>query len=242
MQASILGLYWIHRDFNSNPAVAPQVAAASIHYLDCLKLLLRPDTPDRQEALKGMYAALSSINLLNWEMLCNEATAHKPVCPPTHGSRASQYIRYLVAAGEKLRVIRDYRTPQGLRLFAQFVLHLLAIVMGPRFQSYCESGKENYGCLDGYFTAVVFFLVVLTLYHVQEDLEDPFDGDGWDDINLDIRTEIILFMTLHPDPKLIEHPTLAPETVDAMRKASVYIPHGEDTFSSFDPSALPQDE
>ena len=40
----------------------------------------------------------------------------------------------------------------------------------------------NYGCESGYFVGCFFVLINLTLYRVQTELEDPFDGNGRDDI------------------------------------------------------------
>ena len=40
----------------------------------------------------------------------------------------------------------------------------------------------NYGCESGYFVGCFYVLINLTLYRVQTELEDPFDGKGRDDI------------------------------------------------------------
>jgi hypothetical protein len=43
----------------------------------------------------------------------------------------------------------------------------------------------NYGCESGYFVGCFYVLINLTLYRVQTELEDPFDGNGRDDIKWD---------------------------------------------------------
>jgi hypothetical protein len=39
-----------------------------------------------------------------------------------------------------------------------------------------------YGCIAGYFIAVLYVVITFSLLRVQEALEDPFDGVGEDDI------------------------------------------------------------
>jgi len=43
--------------------------------------------------------------------------------------------------------------------------------------------KATYGCTSGYLVGALFAAILTCLYRVLEDLEDPFDGEGDDDIN-----------------------------------------------------------
>lgn len=46
-------------------------------------------------------------------------------------------------------------------------------------------------CPAGYSAAVVFVVIVLLLYHVQQDIENPFDMDGLDDVFFDVGNEVM---------------------------------------------------
>mmetsp|Transcript_53343 Transcript_53343/g.169577 ORF Transcript_53343/g.169577 Transcript_53343/m.169577 type:complete len:306 (+) Transcript_53343:332-1249(+) len=220
LKANAYGLYWIQRDWDPSRTNGAKIAAAVSHMFDSIRVFLHADTYDRQEALKGVYASMSACSLVTFELTNNPATDSRPQCAPTHASRANQYIRYCINDFERMRVIRDYRTPEGLRLFATFLLHILPVILGPRFAQYCAADEDNYGCASSYFTAIMFFVVVLTLYHVQQDLEDPYDESGWDDIKLELTPEVQFLMSLHPDPKLLKHPGISPEVVARMERAS----------------------
>jgi len=220
MRGNVMGLYWIHRDWDPQGPVgtrANKMAGACSNLFDALRVFLLPQTTDRQEALRSVYQFTSSISLLNWELTAQPAEGSSDFgprgqCPPTHASRANQYTRFIINDFERLRVIRDYRTPQGLRLFSTLMLHLMPIILGPTFAGYCSKSVDpdlGYGCASSYFTAVIYFMVTLTLFHVQQDLEDPYDDEGWDDINLNLTPELQRHMALKPDASMLKHPGIA---------------------------------
>lgn len=154
-QANAMAIYWIHREWEPSGVSAGKAAAALSHMFEATRLFLHTATEDRQSALKNVYAAGSALSLLNFEMSSTPATEKRPVAPPSHASRANQYLRFCINDFERMRVIRDYRTPEGLRLFATFLLHVLAIFLGPKFADYCDSDEDHYGCPSSYFTAVM---------------------------------------------------------------------------------------
>ncbi|XRB06574.1 hypothetical protein NFJ02_28g65280 [Pycnococcus provasolii] len=220
MRGNVMGLYWIHRDWDPQGPVgtrANKMAGACSNLFDALRVFLLTKTTDRQEALRSVYQCTSSISLLNWELTAQPAEGSSDFgprgqCPPTHASRANQYTRFIINDFERLRVIRDYRTPQGLRLFSTLMLHLMPIILGPTFAGYCSKSVDpdlGYGCASSYFTAVIYFMVTLTLFHVQQDLEDPYDDEGWDDINLNLTPELQRHMALKPDASMLKHPGIA---------------------------------
>ena len=47
----------------------------------------------------------------------------------------------------------------------------------------------NSHMFSGYAVAVIYSLVLVTLDNIQEDLEDPYDGVGEDDVQLDVSEE-----------------------------------------------------
>jgi len=114
-------------------------------------------------------------------------------------NRMSQYLRTMMNNFECIRAVRDTQTPIGLRLFCFALIHISPVLLSPFWNSFCDEmhgGEQQvqvwggsefelkgaYGCAAGYFMAVAYVLIVVTLYRVQSELEDPFDGKGDDDI------------------------------------------------------------
>ena len=85
---------------------------------------------------------------------------------------------------ERMRNIATYRTPVTLRAYSSVFLNLFPIAFGPYFASLCVK-SESFPAV-GYMVAVLYSLVLVTLDNLQEDLEDPFDDVGADDIKLDV--------------------------------------------------------
>lgn len=102
-------------------------------------------------------------------------------------SRLQQYLRDVMNHFENVRAVRDTETPVGLRLFCFALIHFSPILLAPYWNNFCKAQNAtelpaNYGCESGYFVGCFFVLINITLYRVQTELEDPFDGNGRDDI------------------------------------------------------------
>ena len=87
--------------------------------------------------------------------------------------------------------MRDSETPIGLRLFCFALIHISPLLLAPYWNHFCREQTatelpSQYGCESGYFVGIVYVLIVITLYRVQTELENPFDGDGADDVNWDM--------------------------------------------------------
>ena len=83
---------------------------------------------------------------------------------------------------EKMRNILQYRTPVSLQAYSQVFLNIFPILFGPYFAKLCN---DSYLAV-GYGVAVIYSVVLVSLDNIQEDLENPFDGVGDDDVNLDV--------------------------------------------------------
>ncbi|OQX09664.1 MAG: hypothetical protein BWK80_46620 [Desulfobacteraceae bacterium IS3] len=66
-----------------------------------------------------------------------------------------------------------------------FFLTAFPIVFGPYFASIAV----KYYPAVGYMLSFLYSIVLVSLNHIQEDLENPFDGVGEDDIRLDVRIQ-----------------------------------------------------
>ena len=120
-------------------------------------------------------------------------------------SRMQHFLRDLMSHFENVRAVRDTETPVGLRLFCFALIHFSPIVLAPYWNQFCKKQHHSemppdYGCESGYFVGAFFVLIIVTLYRVQTELEDPFDGDGRDDIKWDLwNTQLDQMENFGPD-------------------------------------------
>jgi hypothetical protein len=102
---------------------------------------------------------------------------------PSEASRANQYLSKMGIEFERMENIMRYRTPLSLRAYSSIFLNGFPIVFGPYF-AHLATEKPVF---VGYVVAITYSLVLVTLDNIQEDLEDPFDRVGTDDVNLNQR-------------------------------------------------------
>ena len=89
-------------------------------------------------------------------------------------------------AFERLRVIREYRSPRTIRSFTKVFIFLMPILLSPY---YVHVGKKSGNYWSPYYVSVLSSFIFGALQGVQDVLDDPFDGISEDDINLgQVRT------------------------------------------------------
>ena len=106
-------------------------------------------------------------------------------------SRINQYLRSMIIEFERMRNILQYRTPISLRAYSQVFLNIFPILFGPYFAKLCN---DSYMAI-GYGVAVLYSVVLVSLDNIQEDLENPFDHEGLDDVDLDVAKQYRLLLT-----------------------------------------------
>lgn len=95
-------------------------------------------------------------------------------------------------AFERLRVIREYRSPRTIRSFTKVFIFLMPIVLSPY---YVHMGIKSGNTWSPYYIAVLTSFIFGTLQGVQDVLDDPFDGISEDDINLGpVRKSVQVFL------------------------------------------------
>ena len=176
------------------PPVAPGTAVynAYVTLNECLastRLFLLADDAD-VERINACHArairALSTLSLLN-EVL-GDAAGYSKGCEGGV-SRAHQYTRFMVANLEQLRILRSYSgSPHGMRYFCALMTHISPLFLAPYFRHFCPVGDR--GCAPGYFSAVLYGVVLTTLYTVSVDIEDLCDGRGLDDLVFNADVEL----------------------------------------------------
>jgi hypothetical protein len=178
MKASAISLYLAHRDW----PVAPYDLTAEGERLTRV-LLTRASayfTPPLGDSsrLSAVYEAVSEVSVSHRRLLAAGVQTSEL-------SRVSQFLREFVADFERMRNFAHYRTPIALRSFSRLFLTTFPILFSPYF---AFVGYPEHPWL-GYAVAIVYCMVLVGLDNVQEQLENPYDGFGPDDLKLDVLDE-----------------------------------------------------
>lgn len=177
-----VAIAWAHRDWTQDDAeLAGQGRERIAALFDAVRgFFLAPGEAARREALTGVYRRLSDLSR------SHEALRAAGV-PANEVSRANQYLRAIVIDFERMRNILEYRTPMALRAYSRVFLNAFPILFGPYFASIAMESSPAVG----YFVAVVFSLVLVSLDNIQDALENPYDTVGEDDVDLDVTGELV---------------------------------------------------
>lgn len=93
-------------------------------------------------------------------------------------SRCNQYLSKMLVAFEQTKHIYQYRTPRTLRAFSDVFITVLPPLYGPYFAYIAVDFSPSLT----YLMPVLFALVLSALDNIQEQLENPFDQIGQDDV------------------------------------------------------------
>ncbi|KAL3157101.1 hypothetical protein ABBQ38_001347 [Trebouxia sp. C0009 RCD-2024] len=92
-------------------------------------------------------------------------------------------VYQLQCAFERMAVIKEYRTPQGIRALARFyVVVFIPLFFGPYYAA-VRVGAHSFAF--SLFLAIFLNLALVGLLNVSLALEDPFDNQGLDGIYVD---------------------------------------------------------
>jgi predicted membrane chloride channel (bestrophin family) len=189
-------LYLASRDWvpDRNPARDAEVKAALLELLTaCRDLFLSPIGTGREHEVR-VYESFERLSAFVTQMRASQLS-------PTECARLSQYISKMIASFESTKNIYEYRTPRALRAFSDFFILLLPVLYGPYFAY--EAAEFRVGLF--FIMPVLFALILVGLANIQDDLENPFDQIGEDDVAIDPeRFVATLDLGLAPSKPLTE--------------------------------------
>ncbi len=179
LKAYAVSLYYAHRDWIPERDLDHSGRMKSIFndLLSSVHEYLRTEG-ETNGNLKNVYNHFSNLSI-SMEALRTAGVSGSEI------SRCNQYLKAMMVDFEKMRNIRMYRTPMSLRAYSQVFLNIFPILFAPYF---AHISSESYYA-SGFVVAVVYGLVLVSLDNIQEDLENPFDGIGADDLRLDVVEE-----------------------------------------------------
>ena len=177
LKGHAIALYYAHRDWipgDDNQQHANRIAKLINELLIAIKSYFSTQT-DQDTRFKDVYDTFSKMSQ-SMEMARAAGLTSGEV------SRANQSLRSMMIEFERMRNIYQYRTPTSLRAYSQVFLNTFPILFAPYF---AVVAKEHFPAA-GFMLAAFYSLILVSLDNVQENLENPYDGIGDDDLNLDI--------------------------------------------------------
>ena len=98
-------------------------------------------------------------------------------------SRMNQYLGKMLIDFENMKHIYQYRTPVTLRAYSTVFIYLLPIIYGPYFANMAQ----NFPDILIFLMPVLLTIILVSLDNIQEQLENPFDLIGEDDIKMNVE-------------------------------------------------------
>ncbi|HSF53685.1 MAG TPA: hypothetical protein VLA71_08045 [Algoriphagus sp.] len=95
---------------------------------------------------------------------------------------------------ETVAAIKIYHTPTSIRAYCLIFIYLFPVICTPSIYFKLQQGVNDGNLYILIFLSVVSSFILISLFNVQEQLENPFDSNGLDDI----RTESFGFKGANP--------------------------------------------
>jgi predicted membrane chloride channel (bestrophin family) len=181
VKAHGVALYYAHRDWVPGEGNCESEHCKRVRQIiEDLILAIREDLMEKGRSQASFSKVMSVFSRFSSS---NEALRDAKVTG-SEISRANQYVSKMMIDYERMRNIATYRTPVSLRAYSRVFLNLFPIAFGPYFAALCY--KSELFPMVGYMVAILYSLVLVTLDNLQEDLEDPYDDVGTDDVKLNV--------------------------------------------------------
>jgi hypothetical protein len=178
----MVALYYVHRDWTpgeDNETHVARMEGLFVSMFTAVRGVLAGKALvgnlDEQRALTAVFTTFSDLSH-SIEKLRAAGMAGGEV------SRANQYLRNSMADFEQMHNISQYRTPVSLRAYSQVFLNVFPLLFAPYFAFL----STEHPAVTGFLIAVLYSVVLVSLDNIQEDLENPYDSVGLDDLTLDV--------------------------------------------------------
>jgi predicted membrane chloride channel (bestrophin family) len=146
------------------------------------RIMFNTDHSDDAFREKQIYSEFSAISKFIQE-------CRKRDLPAGEISRCNQYLSKMLISFEGMKHIYQYRTPITLRAYSKTFILLLPIVYGPSFAKMALSFPSIYLL---YLMPILFTVILVSLDNIQDQLENPFDLIGEDDIKMNVEKFVAL--------------------------------------------------
>lgn len=196
LKASAIMLYLSHRDWLHPiaPELLDKVRNATRDMLHNINEYVKDPKADDTKAIP-VYASFSKISGMAEQIRAGGAY-------PADAARVNRGLAQMAIDFERIRNVRNYRTPHSLRAYSQVFLNLIPILFAPHFANIAPNQNPALSLI----IAALYSMLLVSLDNIQEALEDPFDQHGEDDVLLDAVT----FFDLTINAVATTHPSSQP--------------------------------
>lgn len=175
IKANAVGIYYAFRDWQpgSSPELTQEVLSILKNFFDNTKLYFM-DKGHREQVLHNIYNSFSRLSELAIRFREKGISTSEVTVIDTN-------IRSLLEEFEHMKNILLYRTPVSLRAYSKIFLNIFPIFFAPYF---AHVGKDSSPVM-GYLVGGMYALILVSLDNIQTGLENPFDQEGEDDLELE---------------------------------------------------------
>ena len=97
-------------------------------------------------------------------------------------TRIVRYMKEVHEGAECTMATKNHRTPLSLRSYCLVFIYLFPFLHGPNLMARIDSNEDLLWVV--YLVNCIISFVLITIYNIQQQLEDPFDQNGLDDIRI----------------------------------------------------------
>lgn len=115
--------------------------------------------------------------------------------PPPQVSRVQECLRSFINDFEEMRNMKVYRTPIALRAYTKLFVCLFPVLFAPLFAHIAREERAVWGSV---VLTILFSTILTGLDAIQDGLEQPFDGEGIDDIQFEDFVVHMLYDIANP--------------------------------------------
>ena len=179
LKSSLASLHLAYRncldmDGNHTKEHAHMVQNLLESLVDCLRAVGKRQA----EASKNIYQIFQKLSRLQKKMLQHDI-------PSPYVSATRTFLHQAMVSFEDMQHIACYHTPAALRAYSRIFLMAFPILFSPYFAG-IDLVDMN---ISGYFVAVFYSIVLVSLGNIQDHLENPYDGVGLDGLHLELTDE-----------------------------------------------------
>jgi hypothetical protein len=141
-----------------------------------LRVMFNTDHRHDKRHERNIYSQFRALSQLVEECRKREMT-------PGEVSRCNQYISKILIDFENMKHIYQYRTPVTLRVYSKIFIYILPVFYGPYFARL----SQNVPSVLIFLIPILFSVILVSLDNIQDQLENPFDLIGEDDVKLHVE-------------------------------------------------------
>lgn len=171
-------LYFAVSDWLENPPqeLKTELKEHLASLLNSCKLIFTHPVSELEHNEKEVYDSFKKLSLFVKQMRSHGL-------PSGEASRSNQFISKMMISFERIKHIYQYRTPRTLRTYSDIFIVVLPIIYGPHFAH--NVTNYNYGLQ--FAVPIMFSVILVALDNIQSHLENPFDQQGEDDVNINVE-------------------------------------------------------